>query len=121
MRRALLGVAGCAVAVVLALAGGLLSGVVPVPGRSASPRPPCRDLPSEQQVVAALANHPETTRALTAAVPGARVSVSRPCGGEQADRALVRVSVPDGASRDAVGDWLGSHDGYGVPLEVETS
>lgn len=120
MRRALL-VVGCTAAAVVAVGGGVLSGVVPLPGSRASARPPCSDLPGEQEVVTALGWHRAVTTALTQAVPGAWVSVSRPCAGDQADRALLRVTVPDGEARHAVQEWLGTHDGYGVPVEIETS
>lgn len=115
-RRAGLLLASLAGVVVLlgaAAAGGFLR----LPGSSSTARPACGALPTQDAVAAALREHPEVTSALEASARGVEVSVSRPCSGKHADRALIAVSAPDGAT-DAVERWLNTHDGYGVPIEV---
>jgi hypothetical protein len=118
MTIALTTMAGC-----LALAAGaVLGGFVPVPGiGSSQARPPCHALPSVGEVTTAVEEHSEVTSSLEDAVDGAQVSVARPCEGTHADRALVRVTVADRGARDELNRWLGTHDGYGVPLEIEVS
>jgi hypothetical protein len=118
MTIALATLAGC-----LALAAGaVLGGFVPLPGLGSSQaRPPCNALPSVGEVTTAIEEHTEVTSSLRDAVDGAQVSVARPCDGAHADRALVRVTVTDGDARDELTRWLGTHDAYGVPLEIEVS
>lgn len=113
---ALLGVLG----VVVLTVGAVLGGFVPLPGLTSPARPPCEALPTAAEVRRAVERHGEATSGLLAA-GGTEVSVSRPCSGEHADRALVRVTVPDAEALDRVSRWLETHDGYGVPLEVEVA
>jgi len=108
----------CTGAGLLVLAAGVLGGFVAVPGNTSPGRPACDVLPTTREVTAALKAHPEVTEGLRSAAGRIRVSVSRPCSGDYADRALVRVRVTDDDGRDSLGDWLGTHDGYGVPIEV---
>lgn len=102
--------------------GGLLvaaaaSGFVSFPGAAGTARPRCGALPTAAVVTATLRHHPEVTSALESAAKGVEVSVSRPCTGKYADRALIAIDAPgDGAK--AVRKWLDTHDAYGVPIEV---
>ncbi|NHA00685.1 hypothetical protein G5V59_13515 [Nocardioides sp. W3-2-3] len=102
--------------------GGLLvaaaaSGFVSFPGSADTARPRCGALPTAAVVTAALRHHPEVTSALESAAKGVEVSMSRPCSGKYADRAMIAIDAP-GDAADAVQKWLNTHDAYGVPVEV---
>lgn len=109
------------VGVVVLVGAAAASGFISLPGSEATSRPACDALPTQTEVAAALRDHPEVTSGLEAAAEGTgedvEVAVGRPCSGTFADRALVTVSAP-GDAADAVQRWLGSHDGYGVPIQV---
>jgi len=120
MMRSLVAGGGVAIGGLVLLGGAVLGGFVPLPGSAASSaRPPCRSLPTTAEVSSAIADHPEVTDGLRSAAPGVRVSVSEPCSGRYTGRALVRVRLGHGDARQRVEDWLNTHDGYGVPLEIE--
>lgn len=103
-------------------AGAVLGGFLPIPGMGGSmTHPPCQSLPTSERVAAAIESHRPVTAAIQTLVGGASVSITHPCDGAFADRALVRVTVPDAKARQRLLAWLGTHDGYGVPLEVEVS
>ncbi|WP_370246400.1 hypothetical protein [Nocardioides sp.] len=82
-------------------------------------RPPCESLPVRADVVAALEEHQDVTRRLAEVAPGTSVELQTPCEGAEAGRALLRVTVPS-AGRAALEEWINTHDGYGVPLEIVT-
>jgi hypothetical protein len=109
---------GGLVAVLVLLWVAAASGLVPLPGRESTSRPRCEALPTSAEVAAAIEAHPEVTAGLRSAADGVHVSVSRPCSGTYADRALVAVAVPDDG-RDDVTRWLDTHDGYGVPIDLD--
>jgi hypothetical protein len=110
---------GTGVGALALAAAATLGGFVQLPGLTAGEgRPPCGTLPTAEEVASALAAHRDVTAALVE-VTGGRVSTIAPCDGDRADRAMVRLTVPDQDARDRAADWLGQHDGYGVPLEVE--
>ncbi|KGN32829.1 hypothetical protein N802_15660 [Knoellia sinensis KCTC 19936] len=103
------------------MVAGVFGGFVPIPGVTTGPaRPPCTSLPSATEVEAALSEHADVTRSLQRAVPGARVTVVKPCDGAEAGRGMASISVPDGDAAEDVSHWLGTNDGYGVPVEVTT-
>jgi hypothetical protein len=115
-------VAGSVLGCLALAAGAVLGGFVPIPGLGGSmTHPPCQSLPTSDRVAAAIASHQPVTEAIQTLVDGATVSIKHPCDGAFADRALVRVAVPDAKARQRLLAWLGTHDGYGVPLEVEVS
>lgn len=117
MSKAMQSVIGVAVLVAALLVVAFVRGYTPSFDGGTSARPPCSSLPAKAQVVTALREHADVGRALAEVAPGVEVAVDTPCAGSDADRALLRVTVP-AAGRDDLEAWLNTHDGYGVPLQI---
>lgn len=112
----LVAVSAGALLVFLIAGAGLLSDVIPLPGRQDFARPPCDQLPDKQSVVAALASHGDLTARLQNVGPGVKVEVATPCEG-QPDRALVRISYRTKDELKGI-DALLRNEGFGVPVEL---
>lgn len=115
MNRVLV-ILGALVVVLLIIASGLLTGVIPRSSDRDSERPPCDQLPERQEVADALAAHGELATRIRGVGPGMTVDVAAPCD-DQPDRAIVRITY---ATDD---EWEGVHailtqEGFGVAAQV---
>lgn len=103
-------------AAVMAAAGLVLSGVIPLSNRQDSARPPCEQLLHKDAVVAAMAQHKDLVSRIQSVGSGVKVDVGTPCKG-QPDRALVSISYTTDAEQKGV-DAILRDDGFGVPAEL---
>ncbi|MCS6711597.1 hypothetical protein JSY14_05990 [Brachybacterium sp. EF45031] len=95
-------------------AAALFGGLFP---RSATTHPPCDELPTSQEVDAALAAHSELAEQLTAQGTEITVQVANPCT-DAPDAALIQVNYATDQERTKIDQVLTNADGFGVPVYV---
>ena len=102
-------VAAAAIAVAL-----YVLGVVPFGSRSAIPS--CDRLPTVAEAETALDAHPSLVRELDTLGDDITIAVERPCG--DADAAVIEITYSSNDEREAIDQYIATHDGFGVPLTL---
>ena len=105
-------------AVALLLVGlAVMSGAIRLPGSSDDARPPCDQLPKQEQAANAVAVHADLVTRIKAVGNGVKVETTRPCQ-DQPDKGLVTITYGTSAERDNVRTILTTADGFGVPVQL---
>ncbi|MFG1955877.1 hypothetical protein [Micromonospora sp. NPDC048830] len=103
-----------AVVAIGAGAAAALGGVFPT---STDTHPPCEELPTAAEARAALSRNESLATNIEALGEGISVEVGSPCPKGQ-DRALIQVTYGSKPEREAIGNLLLRHDGFGVPVHL---
>lgn len=79
--------------------------------------PPCDQLPNVKKVEKALESHQDFVEAIIALGDNIEVTVGKLCSDDK-NRALIKVNFHSTSERDAISDFLGSSEGFGVPVHM---
>ena len=102
---------------VLLVSLAVLSGAIRRPRSSDDARPPCDQLPQQEQAANAVTVHADLVERIKAVGDGVKVESTRPCQ-DQPRKGLVTITYGTSAERDGVTTVLAKTDGLGVPVQL---
>ncbi|WP_079513952.1 hypothetical protein [Rossellomorea marisflavi] len=79
--------------------------------------PPCGKLPKQSEVNDAIETHPDMVNDIEALGEDVIVNVGTPCENFE-DQALIEVLYDSKADREAISNYLGRSEGFGVPVHL---
>ncbi|GIO28197.1 hypothetical protein [Ornithinibacillus bavariensis] len=93
-----------------------LNGWIPVAPKDT--HPPCDQLPTVAEVMAALDNHEKLAKEIENLGDGIKVELGKPCPNNP-ERGLVLVSYNSKSERDAIDKLFSTSEGFGAPVLLE--